>query len=165
MSATLQRVPVPARRDPCLPEAALAAIESALIATDAILDALADARACAGEAAREESLGLRALLAERYDEIRARIDAVVLKPDAAGLVTPRGTGLLVSGGHLGRTVLALPRNDLSAAGLGLVPPAEGFEDQHEIAAITAAIERASRTVAAAANRWIDSAAFLSISSG
>lgn len=56
---------------------ALSTIETAVLAIDAVTERLREAADLVADAGRSADIGRRALLADRYDDLRAEIDAIV----------------------------------------------------------------------------------------
>lgn len=123
---------------------ALGAIEAALYAIDRIRDTLEQACEVALSAKDVEDIGGRALLAERYDELRLSVDYIIAHAD------PRAA-VLIGGGqrhldvHLGgktRYSVAATPLDVSERGLGLTPPQEAFANFEEIERTLQELDRA-----------------------
>jgi len=134
--------------------AALAAIEAALYAIDRIRDALEQACEVALSAKSVKDAGGRALLAERFDELRLSINAVVENVDerASVLIGKANKHLDVQLGGKTRYSVSPMRLDASEKGLNLSPPREAFATFEEIDAALAELDNAlARTDRAAAN--------------
>lgn len=132
---------------------ALATIEAALYAIDNIRDILEQACEVAVSAKGVEDEGGRALLAEKYDELRLSINEAVeaVDPRAAQLVGPAGRHLDVSLGGKARYSVSSTRLDVSERGLNISPPRDAFATFEEIYAslneLDGALGRADRSAA------------------
>ena len=134
--------------------AALGAIESALYAIDRIRDALEQACEVALSAKGVKDVGGRALLAERYDELRLSINTVVENVDerARVLIGKSTKHLDVHLGGKTRYSVSPMRLDTGEKGLDLSPPREAFATFEEIDAALQELDNAlARTDRAAAN--------------
>lgn len=136
---------------------AIETLEAAVLSLDRIAEHLAQgedltrsARACADD-------GARALLAERYDELRAEIDR--LARTAYGGRTNLLDGL---GGRVeapldgrGRASIAIPGADVTTGpgGLALPAPETAFREAGEIGAVAAALAAARQRCGALAERF------------
>ena len=132
---------------------ALAAIEAALYAIDRIRDALEQACEVALSAKDVEDVGGRALLAERFDEWRLSINAIVENVDtrASVLIGKDQRHLDVMLGGKTRYSVSPTRLDVSENGLNISPPADAFATFEEIDAVLeeldSALGRADRAAA------------------
>lgn len=128
----------------------------AVAALDACLRIVADASAIMRDAAAhvitaasEPDEGARALLAERYDDARRRIDAMQaeLAEEAGSLMGPGAAALDVPLRGAVYAVAPFPL-DTGEAGLDLPPPEDGFATHQEVAEtlrrVELALERLSR---------------------
>lgn len=123
---------------------ALGSIEAALYVIDRIRDTLEQACELAISAQDVEDAGGRALLAERYDDLRLSIDRALTDAD------PRAVMLLGGGQrhldvHLGgktRYSVSPMCLDLSEKGLNLSPPREAFAGPDEVEATLEELDRA-----------------------
>lgn len=149
---------------------ALSTIETAVLAIDAIADRLREAADLVSDAGASEDHGRRALLAGRYDDLRAEIDAI------AGSASHNRVNLIAGrriGGKLttfdipldgdGRSGIAIQVANLTTgeAGLSLSPPRDAFADDAEIEAIAAELAAARETAARVSERFADHAALIS----
>lgn len=123
---------------------ALGAIEAALYAIDKIRDMLEQACEVAISAKDNEDAGGRALLAERYDEMRLSVDAIINEADprAVSLIgkSPRHLDVKLCGKT--RYSVASMRLDTSDKGIGLSPPRDAFSSDEEIDKTLEEIDRA-----------------------
>lgn len=132
---------------------ALAAIEAALYAIDRIRDTLEQACEVALSAKSVEDVGGRALLAERFDELRLSINAVVDNVDARAsvLIGKNQRHLDVMLGGKTRYSVSPMRLDVSEKGLNVSPPGDAFATFDEIDAaleeLDGALGRADRAAA------------------
>lgn len=127
---------------------ALGAIEAALYAIDKIRDTIEQACEIALSVKDVEDIGGRALLAERYDELRLSIDGVIQQSDprAAVLIGGSRRHLDVLLGGKTRYSVSPACLDISEAGLNLSPPRDAFSTDEEI---TASLEELDRALAIA----------------
>ncbi|MEM8773097.1 MAG: hypothetical protein AAGD92_15730 [Pseudomonadota bacterium] len=123
---------------------ALGAIEAALYAIDKIRETLEQASEIAISAKDVDDAGGRALLAERYDEVRLSIDKSVetVDPRAASLIGANHRHMDVNLGGKTRYSVSPARMDTSEAGLNLSPPRDAFESDAEVEAKVAEIDNA-----------------------
>lgn len=132
---------------------ALGSIEAVLFAIDRVRDSLEQACEVALSAKDVDDAGGRALLAERYDELRLGIDVIIgeVDPRAATLIGANHRHLDVRLGGKTRYSVSSSRLDTSAQGLGLSPPADAFATIEEIDAsleeLDSALARADRAAA------------------
>lgn len=149
---------------------ALSTIETAVLAIDAIADRLREASDLLADAGSSADHGRRALLAGRYDDLRAEIDAI------AGSASHNRVNLIAGrriGGKLttfdipldgdGRSGVAIQVANLTTgeAGLSLSPPRNAFADDEEVAAIAAELAAAREKAASVSERFADHAALIS----
>jgi hypothetical protein len=133
---------------------ALAAIESSLYAIDRIRDALEQACEIALSAKTVKDAGGRALLAERYDELRLSINAVIetLDERASQLIGASQRHLDVQLGRKARYSVSPIRLDAGEKGLSVSPPRDAFATFNEIDRALNELDRAlARADRAAAN--------------
>jgi len=123
---------------------ALAAIEAALYAIDRIRDTLEQACEITLSAKGIEDVGGRALMAERYDELRLSVDYTIEQADprAAILIGKNQRHLDVKLGGSARYSVSPMRLDASPRGLGLSPPRDAFATYEEIAEALEELDRA-----------------------
>lgn len=132
---------------------ALAAIEAALYAIDRIRDSLEQACEVTLSAKDVEDVGGRALLAERFDEWRLSIDAIIenVDPRAVPLIGKNQRHLDVTLGGKARYSVSPVRLDVSEKGLNVSPPRDAFATYEEIDAtleeLDNALARADRAAA------------------
>lgn len=150
----------------CAPAAqAIETLEAAVLSLDAIR-ALLDQAGELVAAARDPEAhdGTRALLAERYDELREDIDRVALTAYAGrtNLLDGLDAELNVPLDTTGRSRVAVHAADATCgeAGLALPPPRDAFARPGERDAIAAAIEAARNQASALAQRFETDAALL-----
>lgn len=119
---------------------ALVAIEAALYAMDKGRDIITQAIEITQSARDTEELGARALLAEKYDELRLSIDAISAETDETSiqLIGPEAANLDVEMDGRARYSIACFRLNTDSGALNLSPPLSAFEDDDEIE--TAVIE-------------------------
>ena len=143
---------------------ALGAIEDALIAVDAIRAALDEASELAVDALATRDEGRRAILAERYDDLRHAINEScgVTTKEADCLTAHVKARIEVSLDHKGRSRHVVRGCDLStgAQGLDLPPPLEAFATDEEIQNVIAATAAAFQRLDRAAQIFLDDAGAL-----
>jgi hypothetical protein len=148
---------------------ALSTIETAVLAIDAVNDRLNEAAGLVEAAGKTDNLGRRALLAGRYDDVRAEIDATV--GSAAHNRVNLINGCKIGGLHTvfdialdeqGRAGLAIGVVNLTTgdAGLALSPPRSAFADGTEIDAILGEIDAARTRIAEVSLGFSDHAALI-----
>ncbi|HEY4345795.1 MAG TPA: hypothetical protein VGN05_15705 [Parvibaculum sp.] len=148
---------------------ALSTIETAVLAIDAVNDRLREAANLVEGANKNDNLGRRALLAGRYDDVRAEIDAVV--GSAAHNRINLINGCMIGGVYTafdisldeeGRAGIAIGVVDLTtgASGLALSPPRSAFAEDVEISTILGEIEAAQIRIAEVSMRFADHAALI-----
>lgn len=142
---------------------ALKVLEAALTAVDRITALLGEAHETIDTAKGAKESPIRAMLADRYDDLRGQIDATALNASGAGvnLLSGARIGIELALEGTGQGTVAVRSIDLSAAGLGLPAPASGFEDKDEIARIESAIAEAETRLTRAAHTFVTDAALLS----
>ena len=149
---------------------ALSTIETAVLATDAVTERLREAADLVADAGRNADVGRRALLADRYDDLRAEIDAIVgsASHNRVNLISGRRIGGKIASFDIpldgdGRSGIAVQVVNLTTgeAGLSLSPPRDAFADDGEIEAIAAEIAAARETAAAVSELFADHAALIS----
>lgn len=116
-------------------ELALQSIEAALFAIDEIRELLREACDIASAAAETTDLGGRALLAERYDDVRAAVDDIAgsAEFDGVTLLAENARALEVELGQKARYLVAPFRLNIGPKGLDLPPPETAFAEAEEIA--------------------------------
>ena len=133
---------------------ALSAIEATLYSIDHIRDVLEQACELVVAARDVEEFGGRAIIAERYDELRDAIDhhLEVAQNDGAILVAKGQRHMdVILGGKTYYAVSAM-RLDTSERGLNLIPPLDAFCTQEEVEKIIEHLDNAlARTDRAAAH--------------
>lgn len=149
---------------------ALSTIETAVLAVDAISDRLREARDLVADAGASTDHGRRALLAGRYDDLRAEIDAIAgsASHNRVNLIAGRRIGGTLTTFDIpldgdGRSGIAIQVVNLTTGetGLSLSPPRDAFAGDEEIAAIAAEIASARETAFAVSERFADHAALIS----
>lgn len=147
----------------------LAKIEEALVAIDAIRAALDEAADLIDEAVVSPDAARRALLAERYDDLRSAINEAsgAMDPERGQLTAHPKARLEVALDWQGRARHVVRGADLSsgATGLDLPPPLEAFEPDEEVEAARAALAQAHGRLDRAASIFLDDAAALAAASG
>ncbi|GAB4533335.1 MAG: hypothetical protein Kow00133_21280 [Amphiplicatus sp.] len=141
---------------------ALASIECALYSIDAIRDVIEQAYEVTLSAQNVEDAGGRALLAERYDELRLSINRIIEQLDdrAARLIGRNAHNLDVKlGGKANYSVSAI-RMDVSPKGLELDPPREAFATFDEITRVMEELDNAVKKADRAAAGYCRDAQFL-----
>ncbi len=132
---------------------ALGAIEAALYAIDRIRDTLEQACEVVLSAKDTDDQGGRALLAERYDDMRLSINGILdgVDPRAAPLIGKSQRHLDVNLAGRTRYSVSPARLDTSQNGLSLSPPREAFSTEQEVEAtlqeLDTALGRADRAAA------------------
>lgn len=143
----------------------LAALETALSVIDRLRTMIAEAEELLA-AAREGDIATRALLAERYDEVRLDIGQVVHETKAAGfiLLARGGPGIRFKVGTANaKKSVAIRSVNLESGpeGIDLPPPESGFADNEELDLIEHRLIAASERVTRAAEVFVADAALLS----
>jgi hypothetical protein len=148
---------------------ALSTIETAVLAIDAVSDRLREAASLVEAASKNDNLGRRALLAGRYDDVRAEIDAAVgsAAHNRVNLINGCKIGGLYTAFDIaldeeGRAGLAIAVVNLTTGpgGLDLSPPRSAFAEDGEIAAILNEIDAAQTRIAEVSMRFADHAALI-----
>lgn len=148
---------------------ALSTIETAVLAIDAVSERLREAGDLAQSASTSSDLGRRALLAGRYDDVRAEIDATVgsATHNRVNLINGRLIGgqratFEIALDEEGRAGIALSVVNLTtgAGGLELSPPRSAFAEDDEIAMIMREIAAAQVHVGNVSLRFADHAALI-----
>jgi len=149
---------------------ALSTIETAVLAMDAIAERLREAADLVRDAASSEDHGRRALLAGRYDDLRAEIDAIAgsASHNRVNLIAGRRIGGTLATFDIpidgdGRSGIAIQVANLTTgeAGLSLSPPHNAFADDAEIETIAAELEKARERTFTISERFADHAALIS----
>jgi hypothetical protein len=149
---------------------ALSTIETSVLAIDALTDRLREAADLVADAGASADDGRRALLAGRYDDIRAEIDAIAgsASHNRINLIAGRRIGGKLASFDIpfdqdGRSGIAIQVVNLTTdeTGLALSPPRSAFADEEEIATIAREIEAARETAAKVSDRFADHAALIS----
>lgn len=141
---------------------ALGAIEGALYAIDRIRDNLEQACEVVVSAKDLDDPGGRALLAERYDDLRLGVNTVLeaADPRAAVLVGPNQRHFDVVLAGKARYSISPARLDTSPSGLNLTPPGDAFANDEEIERILAELDRALNRADRAAAAYCRDAQYL-----
>ncbi len=141
---------------------ALGAIEAALYAIDRIRDTLEQACEVAISAKDIEDIGGRALMAERYDELRLSVDYTIEQADprAALLIGKNHRHLDVKLGGAARYSVSPIRLDATDTGLGLSPPRDAFATYEEINETLEELDRALARADRAAGSYCRDAQYL-----
>lgn len=143
---------------------AIETLEAAVLSLDAIAARLREAAELAATARTCPDEGARALLAERYDEIREEIDGIARTAygGRTNLLDGLGGTLDVPLDTSGRARMAISGVDATSGpqGLALPAPKTAFAADAEIAAVARALEAALAGTAAHAERFEMEAAVL-----
>jgi hypothetical protein len=143
---------------------AIGVVEGTLVATDSIDAALSEAQDAVSHALAAASPETRALCAQRFADLAARIDTIVagatfdgvnlinLSRDNIEIVTPIGGQPHHAIGHI-----VLTTNE---RGLNLKLPRGGFREDAEIEAVAAALMRARARLIKAADTFLNQASCL-----
>lgn len=149
---------------------ALSTIETSVLAIDALTDRLREAADLVADAGASTDDGRRALLAGRYDDIRAEIDAIAgsASHNRINLIAGRRIAGKLASFDIpfdedGRSGIAIQVVNLTTneSGLSLSPPRSAFADDEEIAAIAREIDAARETALKVSDRFADHAALIS----
>ena len=148
---------------------ALSTVETAVLAIDAVTERLREAADLVADAGRNADIGRRALLAGRYDDLRAEIDAIVgsASHNRVNLIGGRCIGgqhtsfeIALDGEDRAGISISVVNLTTGESGLSLSPPRDAFADDAEIETISAEIAAARATAATAAERFSDHAALI-----
>ena len=148
---------------------ALSTIETAVLAIDVVNDSLREAASLAREASNTDNPARRALLAERFDDVRSEIDATVgsATHNRVNLINGRLIGgkqatFEVPLDQEGRSGIAISVVNLTtgARGLSLSPPRSAFAEDDEITMILEEIDRAQTRITEVSIRFADHATFI-----
>lgn len=148
---------------------ALSTIETAVLAIDAVTERLREAADLVADAGRNADIGRRALLADRYDDIRAEIDAIVgsASHNRINLISGRRIGGQYTSFQIAldgddRAGVSIPVVNLTTGpgGLSLSPPRSAFAEDAEIESIAAELAAARLLAAGGAERFADHAALI-----
>jgi hypothetical protein len=148
---------------------ALSTIETAVLAIDAVTERMREAADLVADAGRSADIGRRALLADRYDDLRAEIDAIVgsASHNRINLICGRRIGgqhtsfeIALDGEERAGVSIPIVNLTTGPGGLSLSPPRSAFAEDAEIDAIAAEIDAARSLAAGAAERFADHAALI-----
>jgi hypothetical protein len=143
---------------------ALNTVETAILAIDAISDQLIEAELLADTARDTESVGRRALIANRYLSLLDTISETVRRSAHNGMNLLDGVQAVyeIMLDAEGRASIILHGSNLTVemGGLGLSRPQEAFASLVEIERTIAEIDAARRTTSRVADLFSDSAAVL-----
>jgi hypothetical protein len=144
----------------------LAALETALGVIDSVQSLIREAEELIASA-RESDVGRRALLAERYDEIRLELERIIRETSESEvpLIGQGAKGIRVPVGN-GKKLVAIRPINLETGpegGLDLPPPETAFEENDELDAIERKLLATSGRIARAAEVFVADAALLSSS--
>jgi len=122
----------------------LGVLEGAFFAIDRIKELTLEASHLVLKASANDDLGNRALLAERYDELRQSIDQVIEDCDepAKALIGPAAQPLLLQISPTTTYTVPGTRLDCEKDGLNLIPPISGFSESEEISQILRVLDKA-----------------------
>ncbi|MEL7028482.1 MAG: hypothetical protein AAGL49_04560 [Pseudomonadota bacterium] len=134
---------------------ALQAIEAALFAIDEIRGLLEEAGEVVEAARAAPDLGGRALLAERYDDLRLAVDEIAGSAEFEGvsLLSEDARSLEVELGRKARYLVAPLRLAVSAKGLHLPPPEDAFAETEEIDRVAEKIAAGQKRVSRATETY------------
>jgi hypothetical protein len=141
----------------------LAALEAALGVIDTIQALVREAEELIGSA-REGDLGRRALLAERYDDIRLELDRIIRESGEGEtpLIGQNAKGISIAVGTGRKAVAIRPINlETGEEGIDLPPPESAFEENDELDLIERKLLAFSGRIARAAEVFVADAALLS----
>lgn len=140
----------------------LGSIEAALYAIDGIREVLEDACEVALSAKEVEDPGGRALLAERYDEVRMSVNQVIEKADprAQTLIAKNSRHIDLKLGQKAMYSVSAISLAVSDNGLKLSPPRDAFEADEEVDKIVAELDQALSRADRAAASYCRDAKFL-----
>jgi hypothetical protein len=141
----------------------LAALEAALGVIDTLQALIREADELVG-AARESDIARRALLSERYDDIRFELERIVKDSSEGGLalIGHSGKSINVTAGGGKKAVSIRPINlESGPDGLGLPPPETGFAENEELDLVERRLSVISGRIARAAETFVANAALLS----
>jgi len=141
---------------------AFVVIEQALFALDAIRETLEEACEIALQARDCDDEAGRALLAERYDDLRLSVPE--LAKEAASkdgdLLTGSARAFDIGLGGAARYTIPAIRMDLGEKGLSLPPPRDAFEEDEEILAVLEGLDAALAKTDRAVEQYCRDATFL-----
>jgi hypothetical protein len=142
----------------------LAALETALGVIDSVQSLIREAEELIASA-RESDVGRRALLAERYDDIRLELERIVRETSEcdAPLIGPNAKGISIQVGTAKKSVAIRPISLETGpeGGLDLPAPETGFEENDELDTIERKLLATSGRIARAAEVFVADAALLS----
>ena len=141
---------------------ALSAIETALFTIDRVRDIIEQAYEVALSANDTEEAGVRALLAESFDDLRLSINSTVdaVEDRAANLVGKTQRQIDVRLGGKAHYSVSPSRLDSSPKGLNINPPRDAFSTFDEIAASLEELDAALQKADRAANAYCRDAQYL-----
>jgi len=143
---------------------ALNTVETAILAIDAISDQLIEAELLADTARDTESVGRRALIANRYIALLDKISDTVCRSAHNGMNLLDGIQTVyeikLDADDRASIILHGANVTVDAGGLGLTRPQEAFASLVEIERTIAEIDAARRTTSRVADLFSDSAAVL-----
>ncbi len=147
---------------PDLARDALSVIESTLYAIDTVRDIIEQACEIVISAQAMEEIGGRALLAERFDELRLSINEAVENsdPHAAQLIGPSARHLDVALGGKAHYSISPTRLDIDERGLNISPPRDAFATFDEITEVLSELDIALRRTDRAATGYCCDAKYL-----
>ncbi len=141
---------------------ALGVLETAFFTIDRVKELTLEACHIALKASSNDDLGNRALLAERYDEVRQSIDTAIEEtegPAKALLGEEKSDLILALSGRSNYTIPAA-RLDCGKGGLNLTPPITGFSETEEISAILRNLDKALEKIDRASHMLMKDAQYL-----
>ncbi|MGF1543141.1 MAG: hypothetical protein ACFB00_01305 [Parvularculaceae bacterium] len=141
---------------------ALAAIEAALTVIDQVREIVEEALDLVDTVANVDDAGGRALLAERYDDMRQSIDAALEDADerAAPLIGRTQRQIDVRLADHAHYSVSPTRLAPSPDGLALEPPRDAFDEDDEVGAARTALSRALDILDGAAALYCRDAQYL-----
>jgi hypothetical protein len=144
----------------------LAALETALGVIDSVQSLIREAEELIASA-RESDIGRRALLAERYDDIRLELERVIRETSESEvpLIGQGAKGIRIPVGNGKKSVAIRPINLATGpeGGLDLPPPETAFEESDELDLIERKLLASSGRIARAAEVFVADAALVSSS--
>jgi hypothetical protein len=141
----------------------LAALETALGVIDSLQALIREAEELIASA-RESDVGRRALLAERYDDVRMELERIIKETTESDipLIGQGAKGISIAVGTRKKAVAIRPINlETGPEGLDLPPPEGAFEENDELDLVERKLLAVSGRIARAAEVFVADAALLS----
>lgn len=122
----------------------LGVLENTFFAIDRIKELTLEASHLVLKASATDDLGNRALMAEKYDELRQIIDQTISESDqqARALIGPEEKSLTLQISQTTSYTIPATRLDCEPEGLNLVPPLSGFSEVGEVSQILRILDKA-----------------------